>query len=189
MPIKRQNNSRRYRQFIFLRRMNEFTIRKATRNDVEAVLAVYESARRYMRATGNLTQWSDGYPAETDVRADIAAGNLYVGEADGEIVMAFAFIIGDDPTYRIIEQGAWLNDRPYGTVHRLGSNGRRSGMLAACAEFCFRHVDNLRLDTHADNSPMQAAAERLGFRRCGIIYCRDGSPRIAFQKTIVSGDE
>ena len=163
--------------------MNKITIRKGTKDDMDAVLAIYEAARQYMRSTGNLTQWSDGYPAAADVLADIEAGNSYVGEADGEIVMAFAFILGDDPTYRIIEDGAWLNDMPYGTIHRLGSNGRRSGILTACVDFCFGLTDNLRLDTHSDNSPMLKAIERLGFTRCGIIYCRDGSPRIAFQKT------
>lgn len=162
--------------------MNEWKIRPATPADVEAILAVYEASRRYMRATGNLTQWNDGYPARADVEADLAAGNCYVGELAGEVVMAFAFIVGDDPTYRIIEEGAWLNDRPYGTIHRLGSNGRRSGMLAACVDYCFGRIDNLRLDTHRDNRPMLTAVERLGFTRCGIIYCRDGSPRIAFQK-------
>ena len=164
--------------------MNGVMIRAGAAADIAAVLGVYEASRRYMRATGNLTQWNDGYPSRSDVEADIAAGNLYVGEFEGEIVMAFAFIVGDDPTYRIIEQGRWLNDRPYGTIHRLGSNGRCGGMLAACVEYCFGRVDNLRLDTHADNRPMLTAAERLGFIRCGIIYCRDGSPRIAFQKTL-----
>ena len=162
--------------------MEGLILRKGVPADVEAVLAVYEASRRYMRATGNLTQWNDGYPARADVEADIAAGNCYVGELGGEVVMAFALIVGDDPTYRIIEQGAWLNDRPYGTIHRLGSNGRCGGVLAACVAFCFGRVDNLRLDTHAENRPMLTAVERLGFVRCGIIYCRDGSPRIAFQK-------
>ena len=160
------------------------TIRKGRLSDISAILTVYDASRRYMRATGNPTQWADGYPTIADVEADMAAGNCYVGTLDGEIVMAFAFIIGDDPTYRIIEQGAWLNNRPYGTIHRLGSNGRMSGVLAACVEFCFGKIDNLRLDTHADNTPMLTAAGRLGFVRCGIIYCRDGSPRIAFQKTL-----
>ena len=162
---------------------HELTIRKAVPADTEAILAVYEASRRYMRATGNLTQWNDGYPARADVEADMAAGNCYVGELAGEVVMAFAFILGDDPTYRLIEAGAWLNDRPYGTIHRLGSNGRQGGMLAACVDFCFRFTDNLRLDTHRDNRPMLTAVARLGFTRCGIIYCRDGSPRIAFQQT------
>ena len=164
--------------------MDDLIIRKAEPSDVEAIVKVYDASRRYMRATGNLTQWSDGYPARADIEADMAAGNCYVGVLDGEVVMAFAFIVGDDPTYRIIENGAWLNDLPYGTIHRLGSNGRRAGMLAACVEFCFGKIGNLRLDTHADNRPMLTAADRLGFVRCGIIYCRDGSPRIAFQKML-----
>ena len=164
--------------------MDDLIIRKAEPSDVEAIVKVYDASRRYMRATGNLTQWSDGYPARADIEADMAAGNCYVGVLDSEVVMAFAFIVGDDPTYRIIENGAWLNDLPYGTIHRLGSNGRRAGMLAACVEFCFGKIGNLRLDTHADNRPMLTAADRLGFVRCGIIYCRDGSPRIAFQKML-----
>lgn len=162
--------------------MKQLEIRKGVPADADAILGIYEASRRYMRATGNLTQWSDGYPARADVLADIEAGHSYVGEFGGEIVMAFAFIAGDDPTYKVIEDGQWLNNRPYGTIHRLGSNGRCSGVLAECVEFCFGLTDNLRLDTHRDNAPMLAAVGRLGFTRCGIIYCRDGSPRTAFQK-------
>lgn len=41
----------------------------------------------------------------------------------------------------------------------------------------------IRKGTEEDiNSVMQKAAENLGFKRCGIIYCSDGSPRIAYQK-------
>ena len=160
-------------------------IRKGTVADIDAVLAVYDAARSFMRASGNHSQWVGGYPAREDVLADIEAGNNYVGETeDGEIVMTFAFIIGEDPTYTVIEDGEWLNDRPYGTIHRIGTNGKRSGMMKACTEFCFKFTDNLRLDTHRDNRTMLEAAGRLGFRRCGIIYCRDGSPRIALQKVL-----
>ena len=165
--------------------MSEITIRRGTPADVEAVLSVYEASRRYMRATGNLTQWNDGYPSRTDVLADVETGHSYVGvDADGEIVMAFAFIMGDDPTYAVIEDGAWLNDSPYGTIHRLGSNGKHPGMLQACVDYCFTRIGNLRLDTHHENRPMLTAVARLGFQRCGIIYCRDGTPRIAFQKIL-----
>lgn len=164
--------------------MKIITIRKALPDDTAAISEIYEAARRYMRATGNMTQWTDGYPARKDILADIAAENCYVGEVHGAIVMAFAFILGEDPTYRIIENGTWLNDKPYGTIHRLGSNGTCGGVLAACVEFCFGKTDNLRLDTHRDNRPMLEAVARLGFKRCGIIYCRDGSPRIAFQKEL-----
>ena len=162
--------------------MEDIIIRHTRHDDIKDVVAIYDNARRYMRACGNTRQWVDGYPSEEDVRADIVAGNSYVGvEVRGDIVMTFAFITGADPTYGAID-GAWLNDTPYGTVHRMASNGSHPGMLRRCVEFCMHTVDSLRLDTHEDNIPMRTAAERLGFRQCGIIICSDGTPRIAYHK-------
>lgn len=157
-------------------------IRKGTIYDIDAMMSCYETARQFMRASGNHRQWINGYPSRELVSEDIASGVSYVGEAeDGEIVMAFAFIIGDDPTYSVIEDGQWINNMPYGTIHRLGSSGKQRGVLRTCVDFCLKKTDNIRLDTHEDNRIMQHAAEKIGFKRCGIIYCIDGSPRIAYQ--------
>ena len=157
-------------------------IRKSVAEDIPAILEIYAKAKKYMRANGNLTQWSNGYPSQASVEADIESGNSYVGvDSEGETVMTFAFILGADPTYTLIEDGEWLNDDPYGTIHRIGSNGKYGGMLRKAVEFGRTLTDNIRLDTHADNIPMQKAAVALGFRRCGKIYLNDGSPRIAFQ--------
>lgn len=158
------------------------SIRKGTVGDIDAILECYEIARWYMRASGNANQWINGYPSRELVEADIAEGISYVGvDNEGYIVMAFAFIIGDDPTYAVIEDGRWLNDLPYGTIHRLGSTGKHPGMLRRCVDFCLSRIGNIRLDTHADNTTMLSAVDKLGFSRCGTIYCIDGSPRIAFQ--------
>ena len=167
--------------------MDNITIRQANREDIDELMRIYDVARRYMRQTGNLTQWINGYPSRYQVLSDVTQGVGYVGEdRAGHIVMAFAFIIGSDPTYSYIEDGRWLNDLPYGTIHRLGSDGSHAGVLRRCVEFCFSKINNLRLDTHADNAPMRAAAGRLGFTRCGVIYCDDGSPRIAYQKSLLT---
>lgn len=140
-----------------------------------------------MRESGNHSQWINGYPSRELVAEDIASGISYVGvDGDGEISMAFAFIIGDDPTYAVIEGGKWLNSLPYGTVHRLGSTGKHHGVLRICVNFCMKKISNIRLDTHADNPIMRHEAEKLGFKRCGTIYCIDGSPRIAYQKCMKS---
>lgn len=158
-------------------------IRKATESDIDSIMECYAIARRIMRDSGNKSQWINGYPSREIVAEDIAHGNGYVGEDEnGEIVMVFAFILGDDPTYSVIEDGEWMNRLPYGTIHRLGSNSRKRGILKECVDFCFSLINNVRLDTHVDNLIMRHAAEKLGFKRCGIIYCRDGSPRIAYQK-------
>lgn len=161
--------------------MNKIIIRKATKDDVSAILAIYESAKVFMRRGGNTTQWVNGYPGEKEIDQDIRNGNLYVGlDTDGDIVCMFAFITGNDPTYDRID-GAWLNDEPYGTVHRIASSGKRGGIVAKCVEFCLGAVDNIRIDTHRDNRPMLSALKRTGFERCGVIICADGTPREAFQ--------
>lgn len=162
---------------------NKITIRKSTHADINDIADIYVKAREFMRKSGNPTQWADGYPTDIDVTRDIENGTGYVGvNRKGDIVMAFAFIVGDDPTYNVIEDGQWLDNELYGTIHRLGSDGTIGGVFQTCVDFCSSIIGNLRLDTHRDNKPMLGAVSKLGFTRCGIIYCRDGSPRIAFQK-------
>lgn len=100
----------------------------------------------------------------------------------GENPFVFALIIGEDPTYLRIEHGAWLNNSPYGTIHRLGSDGTRKGCFAECLTFCLNRIPNLRADTHRNNLTMQHLLEKYGFRRCGIIYVKDGSERLAYQR-------
>lgn len=159
------------------------TIRKGKLAELDAMMSIYDKARAYMRENGNMTQWNNGYPSRSIVENDIESGVNYVGvDESGEIVMTFAFITGEDPTYSLIEDGAWLDEQPYATIHRLASSGRHKGIFRRCIEFCNSRINNIRLDTHADNRTMQNAAISLGFRRCGIIYCSDGTPRIAYQR-------
>ena len=49
--------------------------------------------------------------------------------------------------------------------------------------FCRAQIHHLRIDTHADNHIMQHLILQCGFTRRGIIYVRDGSPRIAYEMT------
>lgn len=162
-------------------------VRKAILDDLDKILGVYDKARSYMRLNGNKSQWINGYPSSMHVKKDIEEGNCYVGEENGDILMAFAFIIGDDPTYNIIEEGRWINEKPYGTIHRLGSNGKKKGMLSECINFCLRNISNIRIDTHKNNKPMINGLKSLGFCYCGIIYCQDGTQRLAFQLDKNSG--
>ncbi len=158
-------------------------IRRSTPRDIDRIMEVYDVAKFYMRQSGNFQQWTGGYPDKDTILSDIARKNHYLAEDDeGNILMVFTFIIGTDPTYKVIENGAWLNDRPYGTIHRIASSGAQAGMLRACVRYCANMIDNIRIDTHADNGPMQNALHRLNFKFCGIIYLSDGSPRLAFQK-------
>ena len=101
-------------------------IRKTTANDIDAIMDVFASAKCYMKANGNASQWDDNYPGRDTLDNDIANGNSYVFIDNGEVIGTFAFICGEDETYRVIENGAWRSDAPYGTVHRLASTGAKS---------------------------------------------------------------
>lgn len=158
-------------------------IRPTELKDLPLVMGIYEYARSFMRANGNATQWVNGYPSEELIRQEIEDNHSFVciGE-QGEIAGTFCFILGDDPTYRQIYEGAWLNDAPYGVIHRMATNGKWKGVADACFDWCMEKSDNIRVDTHKDNLVMQHILEKRGFRRCGIIYVRDGTERIAYQR-------
>ena len=161
------------------------TIRKATFEDMDKILVIYEYAREQMRLSENPSQWGNHYPSLEIVQKDIENGNSYVitDEAD-EICAVFVFIIGDDPTYKNIENGNWLNDDAYGTIHRVASSGKQKGVLRVCLQYCESKMPNVRVDTHENNRIMQHLLERSGYQKCGIIYVADGKPRIAYQKKV-----
>ena len=157
------------------------TVRNATIEDLPIILKIYDRARSYMRETGNPNQWGSHNPKKFVLEKDIMSGNLYVLEDEHEIQGVFAFIIGDDPTYQVIE-GTWHDDKTYGTIHRIAASGKKRGVFTACIEFCERKIDHLRIDTHQDNRIMQHLVTKHGFRYCGIIHLADGSPRLAYDR-------
>ena len=156
-------------------------IRPAEVRDIPTILTIFDTARAYMRQTGNLTQWADGYPNEEIIRADIGAGECYVMEEDG-VHAVFTLLSAPDPTYAYIEDGAWPHNEPYGTLHRVASDGVIRGVVGKAVAFALERHNVLRCDTHKDNLPMQRALQGAGFTRCGIIYLEDGDPREAFQR-------
>lgn len=161
--------------------MREYTVRAARQEDLPRILEIYAIARAFMRSNGNPTQWPDHYPAQDLLEEDIAAEQLFC-VSDGETVHGiFAFILGDDPTYAIIENGSWRSCSPYGTIHRIASDGT-GGILSAALDFASGQAAHLRIDTHEDNYPMQHLVEKFGFSRRGIIYTDNGSPRIAYDR-------
>ncbi len=158
------------------------TIRKAESRDLDRILQIYESARIFMRAHGNPDQWGEHYPPDEMIREDIERGDLFVCVENDEILAVFFYTEGDDPTYEYIENGAWLNDAPYGVIHRIAVAARGRGVAAFCFDFALSRCGNLKIDTHENNLPMQRTLEKNGFSRCGTIYVGDGTPRIAYQK-------
>ena len=161
-----------------------YRIRKADLNDLPAVMPIFDDARAYMRANGNMKQWTGGYPSEEQIRKDILSGYLYVCLEGDELAGVFVFFTDGEPTYAAIYDGAWLNDAPYGVIHRIAVTSHRRGVASYCFAWCLERCGNLKIDTHRDNIPMQRSLQKNGFSYCGIIYLESGDERLAFQKSL-----
>lgn len=156
-------------------------IRLAGQEEVSRLLEIYDSAKLYMREMGNPTQWNGSYPDRETLEEDIKKDQLFVMEENGKIYGCFALLGGEDPTYAVIEGGSWKSSAPYGTIHRIASDGSRRGVFEECVVWARQRYNHLRVDTHKDNKPMQKVIMENGFSYRGIIYIEDGTPRLAYE--------
>ena len=162
-------------------------IRHSTEQDFPRIMEIYRHARRFMAEHGNPHQWGDtAWPPEPLIHADIAAGSSYVCVSEGRVAGTFFFVQGPDiePTYRVIEDGSWADESPYGVIHRLAGDGVQKGVGAFCLQWAFAQCGHLRVDTHGDNTVMQSLLEKCGFVHRGTIHVvEDPYPRLAYEKT------
>ena len=158
-------------------------IKDAVDADFKRIMEIYKHAQDYMIRSGNPKQWGHFYPAPDLIKSDIAQNACKVIYDETGIHGVFALFEGKDPTYEYIEKGSWLNDEPYLTIHRIAGDGKVHGLFRCAADYCKSILQNVRVDTHADNLIMQKLIEKSGFVKCGTIYISDGSPRIAYHWT------
>ena len=88
-------------------------IRKSTPEDILEIMNCIDIARQSMRENGNLVQWTNGYPSRELILESIKNGFNFLIINDNEVVASFDFIIGNDPNYSVIENGAWINEEKY----------------------------------------------------------------------------
>ena len=53
---------------------------------------------------------------------------------NNRVIAVFYYAFENDVTYTTIYDGNWLNDAPYGVVHRIASDGT----VKRCSFFCFK---------------------------------------------------
>ena len=164
-------------------------IRKTTEADFPQLMKIYSRAREFMAQTGNPNQWGPNkWPPEELIHQDIKEENSYVCvDDDDQILGTFYIVQGEeiDPTYRVIQDGDWMDDSAYGVVHRLAASGTEEGVGAFCLNWAFEQCKHLRVDTHPENKVMQNLLSKLGFTKCGIIYVvQDPHPRLAYEKVL-----
>ena len=159
-----------------------YLIERAAQRDMERIRQIYAGARIFMADHGNASQWGSTYPEDSLIARDIARGNLYTVRDQAGIHGVFYFAMEEDPTYRVIRDGGWRSDTPYGVIHRIAGDGS-GGILKAAADYAASQIPHLRIDTHENNLVMQNALRKHGFRKCGTIFLEDGSSRIAYERT------
>lgn len=158
-------------------------IRTATEEDTTAIMDIIGEARMTMVENGNATQWPEGYPSDITIADDIKSGVGRIICEDGVAVAYFAFKPSPDPTYQTIYDGTWIdNKRPYYVIHRIAARRGTHGIIKQVFDYCFSQTDNIRIDTHRDNTIMQHLLKKYGFTYCGIIHLSNGEERLAYQK-------
>lgn len=162
-------------------------IRHSQKEDLDRIMEIYAWSRQFMADHGNPNQWGPtNWPPRSLIEKDLSEGCSYVclDESD-HIIGTFYYIFGKDiePTYRRIVDGKWIDDSPYGVVHRIAGDGSVKGIGSFCINWAFTRGGHLRIDTHGDNIVMQNLLKKLGFIHCGTIYVEeDNYPRMAFEK-------
>ena len=158
-------------------------IREARLTDMTAIMKVMEAAKGIMRSSGNMLQWTGGYPSEALILSDMKKNGGYVIEEDNKIAAYFAFLSSPEPTYSRIYEGEWLDDvQPYHVIHRIASYPDVHNVFCDIMDYCFAVDRNIRIDTHRDNHIMQHIIRKSGFTYCGIIYRANGDERLAYQR-------
>ena len=160
----------------------QFQIRQADMSRLDEIMAIYERARQFMAAHGNPTQWPSTYPPRDMIVRDIEAGLMFMCMAGDRLGAVFYFREGEEPDYARIWDGAWLDQEPYGVVHRIASAGTVKGAGSFCLSWAWQQCGNVRIDTHRNNVVMQSLLKKNGFEYCGVVHARDGDERLAFQK-------
>ena len=152
-------------------------IRLANTSDTDRIFEIYEYARAYMKAHGNPYQWGDDRPEKSLTKDDIKNQRCYVMEDEGHIFACFVFTIGFEKEY----EAKFPSKVEYGVIHRVASDKSKRGIVERIVDFAKGKVNFLRIDTHEDNKIMQKCIERQNFKRLGIIYLKDKSPRILYE--------
>lgn len=181
-------------------------MRYATTADIEQILAITDSARRFQRQCG-FRQWEDSYPAYDDIAADIADQGAYIFENEGtsakaaeitiegsnivkrENIVAYAYLTEGDAEYDRLSR-IWHYPGPYGVIHRLAiaPNFRGQGLAAQILAMSEAHLAAqgtraMRIDTGQDNIVMQRILSRADYTCRGLHHFSWG-PRLAYEKPL-----
>ncbi|SHI43521.1 GNAT family N-acetyltransferase [Pseudozobellia thermophila] len=149
-------------------------IRHAKLSDIPQIMTVVKACTREMIGR-DIYQWNDLYPSRQAFENDLERKELFVLEADSEIVGAIVISSLMDEEYKAVR---WLTQNGANSyIHRLcvhpDHQGRgHAGRMMAFAEQLARGkgLVSVRLDTFSRNKRNQRFYEKRGYKRLGDIF-------------------
>lgn len=166
----------------------EYSFRQAQPEDSTQIWTILQKAIQRRKEDGS-SQWQDGYPNPSVVKADITKGHGYV-LVDGDTVIGYcAICINDEPEYARL-RGKWLTEGDFVVYHRVAisehylGKGLAKKLLLNIEDFArHREIYSVKADTNFDNAGMLHIFQKLGYTYCGEVTFR-GTPRKAFEKVL-----
>lgn len=170
--------------------------RKATRDDLDAIAAIYERTHDEEEAGRTTIGWvRDIYPTRTTAEAALARDDLFLEEADGRVVgtAIINHLQGDE-----YAGAPWAIDAPDSAImvmHTLVIDPavKSKGYGSAFVDFYERHAKDsgclaLRMDTNIRNTPARSLYGKLGYQEIAVVPCRfngiDGVELVLLEKKI-----
>lgn len=163
-------------------------IRLACGKDLPALMALFHEAQKTIARLG-IDQWQNGYPSEEVILQDIDQARSYA-VVQGDTLAGTFVLVDSEPAYDTIYDGHWSWE-DYLAIHRVAVKVafRGTGVSDVIVRYAAdqartRGCHALRIDTHQGNIPMRRMLEKQGFGCCGRIFLHDGSPRVAYEKSV-----
>ena len=145
-------------------------VRKATIDEVPAVMDLVRHVVPMMQATGN-RQWDNSYPNPKVFERDVELDQLWIAEDAGQIAGVAAITTDQSPEYVNV---GWDVSEEAIVVHRLAVDPAFQGKGVAAtlmvqAELVARErgITILRVDTNSENQATQKLFPKLGYVLAG----------------------
>ena len=149
-------------------------IRKATAEDIDAILSITSACAADMISKGIL-QWSEEYPNKEAFENDLSNNWLYVVMENSKTIGSITITPEMDEVYKSVKWLTITSNNLY--IHRLAIDPKMQGKgyaqkLMNFAENYARqnNYESIRLDTFSKNTRNQKFYEQRGYVRLESVY-------------------
>lgn len=155
------------------------TIRKATREDITAVIDIYTEVQLSDEKGLSTVGWKRGiYPTEETAENSLSRGDLFVLEDEGHVI---GTAIINQSQADVYASGNWQHEASPDNVmvlHTLAISpsaarkGYGRAFVAFYEDYALSHgCRYLRMDTNEKNTAARAVYKKLGYCEVGIAHC------------------